>query len=206
LWGVGTKKGKLGRHTPPVSIRCGFVGRGDRHTDGTDSARSGFNPVRICGAWGPSSVATPPSSPVRFNPVRICGAWGPTRPARNGRPSFNPVRICGAWGPTIVSLMALLGVRFNPVRICGAWGLESDRTGTILRRVVSIRCGFVGRGDPREVKAVRRPDRVSIRCGFVGRGDSTPVCGGSELGKRGASRQPPARGGSVIILTIMLEH
>ena len=104
------------------------------------------------------------------------------------------------------------------------WEIEEDRepfqsgadlwgVGTSLRQIadkltVLFQSGADLWGVGTEVPMIYECFRheVSIRCGFVGRGDSTPVCGGSELGKRGASRQPPARDGSVMVLTIMLEH
>ena len=70
---------------------------------------------------------------------------------------------------------------FNPVRICGV------------------------RGPTKRCSQSSTPV-VSIRCGFVGSGDSTPVCGGAELGKRGALRQPLLGCGPVMRWSIMSGH
>ena len=92
------------------------------------------------------------------------------------------------------------------MRICGAWGrVHVQVTTQLLEFQSGADLWGVGTCAGRD-DVGGTGGGVSIRCGFVGRGDSTPVCGGSELGKRGASRQPPARGGSEMVLTIMLEH
>jgi len=140
-----------------VSIRCGFVGRGDgRVTCSLPSALSSFNPVRICGTWGPArgvepinmafqsgadlwgvGTVTSTKKTLSYLPVSIrCGFVGSGDPAWSGtctRPiRFNPVRICGVRGPWSV-ILQLPPWCFNPVRICGVRGHEKIKNDGINR-------------------------------------------------------------------------
>ena len=200
------------RHCVPgcrVSIRCGFLGSGDQNTDGmANGGRYAFQ----SGAdfWGPGTLTEESFHAQALVSIR-CGFLGSGERPFTG---YWPVTLddqrfrdpCAADGrslsqvrPTREWTLRGPGLFFNRLR---SFNWVSIRCGFLgsgdchhrahhchTRAAVSIRCGFLGSGDPVPHTDGPRP-LVSIRCGFLGSGDSPPVCGGAELGKRGALRQP----------------
>ena len=192
---------------------------------GLPGGRPCFNPVRICGVRGPQNSCVGdtgkfqsgadlwgPGTGIGLRQLTLagvvsirCGFMGSGDSMTGVHRDRRLVFQSGAdlWGPGTLSRphQPRSHDGFNPVRICGVRGLNRPTRPSLTRRFQSGADLWGPGTGSRAVRSGRA--RVSIRCGFVGSGDSTPVCGGAELGQRGALRQPLLGCGPVMRWSIM---